>query len=224
MAPGAALLKVKRANVCGSDLHIFHHLSVALRDIVLGHEFVAEVAQLGEGLTTDSAGSPVAVGDRIAVVEQQRERAELARQFGATDALDLSQCTDGHERAARVLDATGGLGADIVLEVTGRAAAFSEAIDFARTGGHIASVGNLNVGPGFEVPVMPAIFTRKNLRVHGYLRYDPWYLRRALDFMADNRRQYPFGSLSDRDYSLDQIGDAFARAEERRVARVAIVP
>jgi threonine dehydrogenase-like Zn-dependent dehydrogenase len=339
VAPGAALLKVKRANVCGSDLHIFHHLSVALRDIVLGHEFVAEVAQLGEGLATDSAGSPVAVGDRIAVVyfhtcrhcpacdngefnacynanaslalrpevyphfhgafgshfyldpgqyfykvpdsltdaeaagancglaqvmfvldsiglrrgqvvvvqgagglglyacavaassgarvvvvEQQRERAELARQFGATDALDLSQCTDGHERAARVLDATGGLGADIVLEVTGRAAAFSEAIDFARIGGHIASVGNLNVGPGFEVPVMPAIFTRKNLRVHGYLRYDPWYLRRALDFMADNRRQYPFGSLSDRTYSLDQIGEAFARAEERRVARVAIVP
>jgi threonine dehydrogenase-like Zn-dependent dehydrogenase len=180
VAPGAALLKVRRANVCGSDLRIFHHLSVALRDIVLGHEFVAEVAQLREGLTTDSAGSLLAVGDRIAVVyfhtcrhcpaciglrrgqvvvvqgagglglyacavaassgarvvvvEQQRDRVELARQFGATDALDLSQWTDGRERAARVLDATGGLGADIVLEVTGRAGAFSEAIDFARIG------------------------------------------------------------------------------------------
>ena len=182
------------------------------------------VVQGAGGLGLYACAVAASSGARVVVVEQQRERAELARQFGATDALDLSQCTDGHERAARVLDATGGLGADIVLEVTGRAAAFSEAIDFARIGGHIASVGNLNVGPGFEVPVMPAIFTRKNLRVHGYLRYDPWYLRRALDFMADNRRQYPFGSLSDRTYSLEQIGEAFARAEERRVARVAIVP
>ena len=71
---------------------------------------------------------------------------------------------------------------------------------------------------------MPALLTRKNLRVHGYLRYDPWYLRRALDFMADNRRQYPFGALSDRAYSLDQVGEAFARAEERRIAWVAIIP
>lgn len=226
MAPGAALLKVKRANVCGSDLHIFH-LSVALRDIVLGHEFVAEVAQLGEGLTTDSAGSPVAVGDRVAVVyfhtcrhcpacdngefnacynaneslavrpevyphfrgafashfyldpgqyfykvpdsltdaeaaaasgarvvvvEQQRERAELASQFGATDALDLSQCTDGHERAARVLDATGGLGADIVLEVTGRAAAFSEAIDSPGLEGISPPSGISMSGPASKSP------------------------------------------------------------------------
>jgi hypothetical protein len=62
------------------------------------------------------------------------------------------------------------------------------------------------------------------MAVHGYLRCDPWCLRRALDFMTDNGRQYPFGSLSDQTYSLDRVGEAFAQAEERRVGRVAIVP
>ena len=29
--PGSVLLKIRRANVCGSDLHIFHYESPALR-------------------------------------------------------------------------------------------------------------------------------------------------------------------------------------------------
>src|SRR5438093_11663288 len=62
------MLRVYRANVCGSVLLIYHHLSVALRDIAMGHEFVAEVEQLGDGLTTDSAGAPLSVGDRVVVV------------------------------------------------------------------------------------------------------------------------------------------------------------
>jgi L-iditol 2-dehydrogenase len=92
------------------------------------------VVQGAGGLGLYACAVAASSGARVVVVEQQRDRVELARQFGATDALDLSQCTDGRERAARVLDATGGLGADIVLEVTGRAGAFSEAIDFARIG------------------------------------------------------------------------------------------
>lgn len=65
---GAVLLKVRRANVCGSDLHIWHFLSVAFRDVAMGHEFVAEVAELGPEVSTDSAGQPLAVGDRVAAV------------------------------------------------------------------------------------------------------------------------------------------------------------
>jgi threonine dehydrogenase-like Zn-dependent dehydrogenase len=337
--PGAALLRVRRANVCGSDLHIYHHLSVALRDIAMGHEFVAEVEQLGEGLTTDSAGAQLNVGDRVVVVyfhtchrcpacdrgdfnmcanalaamalpphvephfhgafathfylnpgqyfykvpdaitdaevagancglaqvmfaldkigihrgqtvvvqgagglglyacavanssgarvivvEREAVRIEMARAFGATDVVDMSVHETAEERAKQVLDLTDGQGADIVLEVTGRAEAFLEAIEFARVGGSIASVGNLNVGDKFELKLAPAVFTRKNLRVHGYLRYDPWYLRYCLDFIAANRERYPFESLSDRVYTIDEIDEAVARSESKQVARAAVVP
>ncbi|WP_375474739.1 zinc-binding dehydrogenase [uncultured Jatrophihabitans sp.] len=337
--PGAGLLKVRRANVCGSDLHIYHHLSVALRDIVMGHEFVAEIEQLGAGLTTDSAGAELRVGDRVVVVyfytchrcaacdrgdfamclnsmrsmalrpetaphfhgafathfylppgqyfykvpddlddaevagancglaqvmfaldkmglgrgqtvvvqgagglglyaaalaktsgarvivvEGEPARVEAARRFGADDVVDFSVHRTAQERAEQVAALTGGRGADLVLEVTGRAEAFLEAIEFARIGGGIASVGNLNVGERFQLTFAPALLTRKQLRVHGYLRYDPWYLRKALEFLQATKDRFPFASLSDRVYTIDEIDQAIARSESRDVARAAVVP
>ncbi|MDT4900306.1 MAG: hypothetical protein QOJ78_1236, partial [Pseudonocardiales bacterium] len=62
------------------------------------------------------------------------------------------------------------------------------------------------------------------LRVHGYLRYDPWYLRYCLEFIAANRDRFPFESLSDRVYTIDEIDEAIARSESRQVARAAVVP
>jgi len=64
-APGAVVVRVRRANVCGSELHIwrFHH--PLIRHSVLGHEFVGEVVALGEGVTTDYAGQTVGPGDRV---------------------------------------------------------------------------------------------------------------------------------------------------------------
>src|SRR5438034_10988431 len=69
--PGAALIKIALANVCGSDLHYWRgELNYAKmgRPLPLntGHEHVGRVAKLGPGVTTDAAGRPVAAGDRVA--------------------------------------------------------------------------------------------------------------------------------------------------------------
>jgi len=68
--PGAILIKMSMANVCGSDLHWWRgdmNLSaMGVRFPVLqGHEGIGKVAKLGEGVSTDSAGQPLAVGDRV---------------------------------------------------------------------------------------------------------------------------------------------------------------
>ncbi|MCS5695922.1 zinc-binding dehydrogenase [Desulfofundulus thermocisternus] len=62
--PGAILVKVIRANVCGSELHIWqgHH---PLKRAVLGHEFVGQVLKMGSGVTTDYAGNSLKEGDRV---------------------------------------------------------------------------------------------------------------------------------------------------------------
>jgi D-arabinose 1-dehydrogenase-like Zn-dependent alcohol dehydrogenase len=67
--PGALLIAITLANICGSDIHGYrgevrgldghrprHHQ---------GHEGTGRVAALGEGVTTDSNGQPLAVGDRV---------------------------------------------------------------------------------------------------------------------------------------------------------------
>jgi len=60
LKPGMVLLRVRRAGICGSDLHYFEHgqcgAFVPTQPFVLGHEFAAEVAAIGEGVVNVSAG------------------------------------------------------------------------------------------------------------------------------------------------------------------------
>ncbi|MFN0074602.1 MAG: zinc-binding dehydrogenase [Chloroflexota bacterium] len=68
--PGAALVQITLANVCGSDLHAWRgDLDYAKRGRALprhqGHEGTGRIAALGEGVSTDSNGQPLAVGDRV---------------------------------------------------------------------------------------------------------------------------------------------------------------
>lgn len=64
--PGFLLVKVLRANICGSDVHVWAGEHPILKsDIALGHEGVYAVEKLGAGVETDYAGEPVKPGDRI---------------------------------------------------------------------------------------------------------------------------------------------------------------
>ena len=85
------------------------------------------------------------------------------------------------ERVEQVQSLTGGYGADVVLEVTGVPAAFLEALQLARPGGRVVEIGNVSLGKEHEVSLAPGLITRKNLRVQGFVRYQPWYLHRACD-------------------------------------------
>ena len=67
---GAALIEMRLANVCGSDLHAWRgDVDFAKRGRALprhlGHEGTGRIAALGEGITTDSNREPLAVGDRV---------------------------------------------------------------------------------------------------------------------------------------------------------------
>lgn len=64
-APGTAALKLRMAGICGSDLHIFRGELPLPCPFAMGHEMVCEIAELGEGLSTDATGQPLAVGDRV---------------------------------------------------------------------------------------------------------------------------------------------------------------
>lgn len=63
--PGAIVARVRRSNVCGSELHIWRGRHPTLKSAILGHEMLGEVLELGEGVTTDFAGQPLRAGDRI---------------------------------------------------------------------------------------------------------------------------------------------------------------
>jgi L-iditol 2-dehydrogenase len=57
--PGHAKLEVRKAGICGTDLHIYHDEFRTRPPVVMGHEVSGEVVELGDGV------SRVAVGDRV---------------------------------------------------------------------------------------------------------------------------------------------------------------
>ncbi len=63
--PRGAIVKVRMASICGTDLHIWHGSRKPPLPIIPGHEAMGVIAQLGSGLTTDAAGAPLHEGDRV---------------------------------------------------------------------------------------------------------------------------------------------------------------
>ena len=67
--PGELLLRVKRAGVCGTDLHIYEwdrwSQSRLRPPVTLGHEFVGEVVERGPGVTEFQLGEHVACESHI---------------------------------------------------------------------------------------------------------------------------------------------------------------
>lgn len=66
--PGALLVRVRLATICGSDVHTWlgrRPAPLPREGIILGHELVGDVATLGDGRIADGAGNSLAVGDRV---------------------------------------------------------------------------------------------------------------------------------------------------------------
>lgn len=63
--PGGMIVAVRYGGVCGTDLHLQQgHLDVPV-PLVLGHEGLGIVHELGAGTTRDTSGAPLRVGDTV---------------------------------------------------------------------------------------------------------------------------------------------------------------
>jgi len=335
---GTILTRVLRSNLCGSELHIWRWSHPLIKHAVMGHEMIAQVETLGEGVETDYAGNPIKPGDRVVapyfltclkcgpcsrgdlnmcqnayrwwsqspdtsphftgtfathyciqpgqffykvpeelpssivagancglsqvifgmekaglssgehlaplgagglglfatavakekgavvtVLDGISSRLGLAKAFGADFTLDLGSLR-GDALTKKVLEITRGAGADVVLEVAGAPAAFVEGIQLVRPCGRLISIGNVSVDKEFEVPLAPGWITRKSITVIGVVRYNPWYLLKALEFLKRTFRKVNYEGLTDKTFGLDQVQEALEQAENRTVTRAVIIP
>lgn len=67
LEPGALLVEVVASTLCGTDVHAaWGELSLPVElPVILGHEMVGRVIQMGSGADVDSVGQPLRVGDRV---------------------------------------------------------------------------------------------------------------------------------------------------------------
>ena len=66
--PEGLIAEVTQTNVCGSEVHMWKGEIGGEGGVMPGHEMSGRILALGDRVTTDWAGVPVAIGDRIAPV------------------------------------------------------------------------------------------------------------------------------------------------------------
>ena len=65
LEPGATLVRTEMAGICGTDVHLWKGELPITLPVILGHETVGRIEQLGEGVETDWIGQPLKTGDRV---------------------------------------------------------------------------------------------------------------------------------------------------------------
>jgi S-(hydroxymethyl)glutathione dehydrogenase/alcohol dehydrogenase len=95
------------------------------------------------------AGCRLQGAERIVCVDLSEERLELARGQGATETL-----AGGPDTVERIVELTGGFGADYTFEATGNVEVMRQAVESARMGWGLATVCGV-AGKGETLEVVP---------------------------------------------------------------------
>ena len=97
------------------------------------------------------AGARLQGAERIVCVDLSEERLELARGQGATDVM-----IGGAGTVERVLEMTGGFGADYTFEATGNVKVMRQAVESARMGWGLCTVAGV-AGKGETLDIVPRL-------------------------------------------------------------------
>ena len=163
--------------------------------------------------------------DRVIVMDRLENRLELAEEFGADHTINIEEFNTPETRLQRVRELTDGRGADVVMELVGRAELLAEGIDMLSNGGTFVEIGDIVRGK--EVSIDPSkLLTGKN--IVGSLMYKPELLPRLLNFLVRKQDVLPFDKIVSHTFPLAEVNDAFVQAEwdqsQTPITRAMLVP
>lgn len=199
---------------------------LTLSDVYLTGYHAAYMAQVRPGQTVTVVGDG-AVGlsavlaakqlgaERIILMGRHTARTDLGREFGATDVVS----SRGEEGVAEVLDLTGGLGSEVVLEAVGHMPAYEQSYGVVRPGGVISRVG---VPQYEEAPVGFGSLFGKNARLAGGPAPVRAYQEDAIGQVL--RGEIEPGKVFDRIVGLDGVPAGYAAMDAREVLKVMVNP
>jgi len=164
-----------------------------------------------------SVGIARAAGASLVVAtDTEPYRLQLAREMGADLALDARD----PETVGRVIEATGGDGVDVVLEMSGAGTALNQALQFITRGGRISLLGI------FPEPVaidLSDLVIQRGIRlfgIYGRRIYDSWERTQAL---LRSGRFDPTPILTHR-FDLADWERGFELIASRHAGKVVLIP
>ena len=118
---------------------------------------------------------------------KNKKRTELAKSFGADYFLNLSDMTL-EERIEKVMEISGKIGADCVIEASGNPEAFAEGMEMLRNRGAYLVPG-LYSDRG-EIKIKPHVITFKALQIIGSAQYSPDDQKKYIEFLRANEKYW----------------------------------
>lgn len=156
---------------------------------------------------------------RIIVADMNPDRLELARRFGATDGIDMSQLSP-NQLAHQVKELTDGFGVDCALELAGVPSIIEPGLASLRKGGRYVEIGC--VFPNAHATIDMSIVLFNLLTLRGVHNYDARHLRQAIVFLTDTRSLFPYEEIVGAQYSLEEVNIALRAAKSGTALRVAV--
>lgn len=188
-----------------------HHAAVSAR--VEAGRSVVVVGDGAVGLSGVLAAKRLGA-TRIIAMSRHADRAELAKEFGATDIVSER----GAEAAEKVRELLGGVLADSVLECVGTAESMEQALACVRPGGALGFVGVPHGNEGLSLGVLFS----KNISVAGGAASTRAYLPELLeDVLAGTINP---GLVFDSVMPLERAAEAYKAMDERKAIKVMLIP
>ncbi len=164
------------------------------------------------GLMAVQLAKQVGAG-KVIVTGTREERLGLARQLGA----DLSINIKREDVVKRVLELTGGIGADVVLECAGTSGSLTDAVEFTRKNGRIGLIGIY----GESVPINAFKLAQWNITLSGSRAEGDRALSKVAPLMGDGRvKARP---LITHTFPLSRINEAFQTFIQRTGGAIKVI-
>lgn len=224
LKPGVHLLRLPEPltadDVIGGGCGLFTGFAAVERaEIAMGDTVVIQGAGpvgLGAALFAGLRGA-----GRLLVVGAPAPRLALARSYGADETLSLDLVPGAREEAVRA--ATGGRGADVVIEASGNPIAVAEGLRMLRDGGtyvvagHYTDTGDVTINPH-------QLINRKHADVRGQWGTEFHHVANALRLAARHASRFPLARAIGGRYALKDAGAALQAVADLSVTKAIIVP
>lgn len=149
------------------------------------------------------------------VDQDEKLRLRIAKELGADRTINVEK----EDPVALVKEMTGGIGADLVVELSGSPAAISQGLRMVRTHGRFLAVG-IPVDQEVSIPWKETIFKAPSLVFHFSSCYSSW--ERGLSLLG--RKKVDAKSLISKVLPLKDWEEGFALAKSGKAIKVVLKP
>jgi L-iditol 2-dehydrogenase len=201
---------------CGlvTAAHIVERSRLSLGDTVVVQGAGAVGLSAAALLAKSGAGQVIVIGGPA-------DRLALARRMGADVVIGLDSPPE--DRLTRVLELTGGLGADVVVEAAGSARAFEEGVRMARNGGAYVVAGHYTNAGDSTINAHEHI-NRRHLEIRGCWGSEVGHFLRAIRALERYGHDVPWHLIGARTYGLGAINEALHDAAALKIPKALVDP